>query len=243
MDKNNRSSVQDEIGVGASATTNGKVAPSNTRRLALAALLVSLYVAANSVPIDAFIGGAGFITVGIILLPVVAGLLKPRDALIAAVLASIGLLALQLSIIPVFGFYGLLVPTLGMTLGSLGIHKSLVYPAAYIVFGTLWYALFSGGTILWLVPYALTIGLVAIKQTRLVKLGKKGDLMIYCLSTTMCELVTMNIGSISLLHLPGQVWLIITPFMFAERAVAVVGSSSILLGLLRIKGPLKLEGI
>lgn len=243
MDKNNRSSVQDEVGIGASATTHGKVAPSNTRRLALVALLVSLYVAANSVPIDAFIGGAGFITAGIILLPVVAGLLRPRDALIAAVLASISLLALQLSIIPVFGFYGLLVPTLGMTLGSLGIHKSLVYPAAYIVFGTLWYAMFSSGTMLWLAPYVLAIGLIAVKESGLVKLGKEGDLMIYCLSATMCELVTMNIGSISLLHLTGQVWLIITPFMFAERAVAVVGSSSILLGLLRLKGPLRLEGI
>jgi hypothetical protein len=200
-------------------------------------------VAANSIPIDAFIGGAGFITAGIVILPVVSGLLRPRDALIAAVLSSVGLLAFQLSIIPIFGFYGLLVPTLGIALGSLGFHRSLVYPASYIVFGAVWYVLFSGGTIFWLVPYALVILLVVAKQARILKLGKKGDLTIYCFAATMCELVTMNIGSISLLHLPGPVWLIITPFMFLERAVAVVGSSSILFGLLRVKGPLRLEGI
>jgi len=242
VEKSNHGSVQGEVKAGAGTATNGVVSP-NTRRLALAALLVSLYVAANSIPIDAFIGGAGFITAGIILLPVVSGLLRPRVALIAAVLASIGLLAFQLSIIPIFGFYGLLVPTMGIVLGSLGFHRSLAYPAVYIVLGAVWYVLFSGGTIFWLVPYALVIGLIAAKQARIFKLGKKGDLTIFCFVATMCELVTMNIGSISLLNLPGPVWLIITPFMFLERTVAVVGSSSILFGLLRLKGPLRLEGI
>lgn len=242
METSNIGSAQGEE-IQAKAAMEGKAVSSNTRRLALAALLVSLYVASNTVPIDAFIGGAGFITAGIVVLPVVAGLLKPRDALIAAFLASVGLLAFQLSIIPIFGFYGLLVPTTGIVLGSLGFHRSLAYPSAYIVFGALWYIFFSGGSGLWLVPYALAIGFVAVKQARFVKLGKKGDLAIYCFTATMCELVTMNIGSISLLHLPSQVWLVITPFMFAERTVAVIGSSSILLGLSRLKGPLKLEGI
>lgn len=163
--------------------------------------------------------------------------------MVASILASISLFAFQLSVIPIFGFYGLLVPTLGMILGSLGFHRSLVYPTAYIIFGALWYLLFSGGSLLWLAPYMIAIALVVAKEAKLVRLKKEGELMVYCFIATMCELVTMNIGSISLLRLPGQVWLIITPFMFLERTVAVVGSSSILVALLKLKGPLKLEGI
>ncbi len=121
---------------------------SDTRRLALVALLGSLYVSANAIPIDAFIGGAGFITAGIIMLPVIAGLLRPKDAIVAAVLASIGLVAFQLSFIPIFGFYGLLVPTLAIAFGSLGFHRSLLYPSAHLVFGASWYVIFSGGTLL-----------------------------------------------------------------------------------------------
>ncbi len=219
-----------------------RVQPStSTRRLALAALLVSLYVVANGIPIDAFIGGAGFITAGIVLLPVVAGLLKPREALLAAVLASIGLFAFQLSIIPIFGFFGLLVPILGIFFGSLGFHRSLAFPAVYVIFGAFWYAFYSGGTVVWLAPYALAIALIAVKATGVLRPGQKFDLVVFCFAATMCELVTMNIGSISLLHLPGPVWVLITPFMLLERGVAVVGSSAILLGLNRLKAPLKLE--
>lgn len=211
--------------------------------LALVALFVSLYVAANAVPIDAFIGGAGFITLGIVLLPVIAGLLQPRFAVVAAVLASISLFVFQLSIVPILGFYGLLVPTLGIMFGSLGFHKSLLYPSAYIAFGAFWYVMFSGGTLFWLLPYAITLGLGLAKQSTLIEFGKKSYLTILCLNATMCELVTMNIGSISILHLPAPVWLIITPFMFLERAVAVVGSSSVLLALSRSKGQLRLDVI
>lgn len=243
MDKYRQDSVKGKAATGASAANYVEASARRTRKLALAALFVSLYVAANSVPVDAFIGGAGFITAGIILLPAIAGLLRPREALVASILASIGLFAFQLSVVPIFGFYGLLIPTIGMTLGSLGFHKSLAFPSAYVIFGAAWYLFFSGGTPLWLAPYLIVIVLVVAKQAKLVRLGKRGDLVVYCFATTMCELVTMNIGSISLLHLPGQVWLIITPFMFLERTVAVVGSSSILVALLGLKGPLKLEGI
>jgi len=222
---------QTNPGVGGEA----RISDVRTRRLSLIAALTALYIAGNTVPISAFVGGAGFITAGIILLPVIARLLRPREAVVAAVLASLGLFALQLSIIPVFGFYGMLVPALGITLGSLGFHKSYLYPSAYVAFGAFWYVAFARGTPLWLTPYFLVIGLAVADQAKHFEVGRRLDVVLHSLDTTMCELVTMNLGSISLLNLTGAIWTIITPFMFFERAVAVLGASSILLALGRAK--------
>ncbi len=214
-----------------------------TRRLGLVAVFTALYIAASVVPIDAFIGGAGFITAGIILLPVVARLLKPWESLVFAVAAPVGLFALQLSVIPVFGFYGMLVPALAIVLGSLGHHKSYAYPTAYIVFGALWYTLFSNGTLLWLIPYLIAVGLVLANQVRPFKPGERLEVVFHSFLVTMCELVTLNIGSISILHLPGALWTVITPFMFLERSVAVFGAASVLLALIRVKGVLRMGDI
>jgi len=216
---------------------------SRTRRLALVALLSSLYVVANAIPIDAFVGGTGFITAGIILLPVLARLLKPKDSIVMALLASLGLLVFQLSVVPVFGFYGLLIPSSAIVIGSLGTYRSYLYPLSYILLGAAWYILFSGGTPAWLVPYLITMVLLAVVQSRRMRVSKSTELVTHSLGTTMCELVTLNIGSVSLLHLPAELWTVITPFMFLERTIAAVGGSSILIALVRAKGVLRLEGI
>jgi hypothetical protein len=47
----------------------------------------------------------------------------------------------------------------------------------------------------------------------------------------MCELAAMTIGSITILHLPGSLWMIIAGFMFFERGVATVGSYLVIKGL------------
>jgi hypothetical protein len=155
-----------------------------TRRIALVSVLIALYIAANAVPIDAFIGGAGFITLGIILLPVIARLVRPRESLIVAVAAPLGLFALQLSIIPVFGFYGLLIPASAIVFGSLGFYRSYLIPAAYIAFGAVWYVEFSNGTLLWLLPYFLAIALAIANQIRPFALGGKIEVLVFSLLTT-----------------------------------------------------------
>jgi len=43
--------------------------------------------------------------------------------------------------------------------------------------------------------------------------------------------------------LPAELWTVITPLMFLERTIAVVGGSSILIALVRAKGVLRLGGI
>ncbi len=209
----------------------------------MVALFTALYIAGNAIPITAFIGGAGFITAGIILLPVMARLLKPRESVVVAFVAPLGLFIFQLSIIPVFGFFGMLVPALALIFGSLGFHRSYLYPSSYVAFGAIWYILFSHGTVLWLIPYLIVIGLAVADQLRPFTVGQRAEVVLHSLDATICELVTLNIGSISLLHLPGDLWAIITPFMFLERSIAVIGASSILLALIRVKRTLRLEYI
>jgi hypothetical protein len=229
-------------GAPSSARVQG-TSSSRTRGLALVATLTALYVAANALPIDAFIGGSGFITAGIVLLPVMARLVKPREAVVLAILAPLGLLAFQLSIIPVFGFAGMAIPALAILLGSLGSHRSYLIPAAYVAFGAAWYFLFSGGTPLWLAPYVVAVVISVAYEGKVLGRNGRWQTLVHVLDTTMCELVTMNILSISLLQLPGGLWTVITPFMILERSVAVIGATSVLVVLTRVKGPLKLEGL
>ena len=207
------------------------------------AVLSALYIAANAVPIDAFIGGAGFITAGILILPVIARLVRPWESVVVAFGAPLGLFALQLSVVPVFGFYGMLIPASAIVLGSLGFRKSYLIPASYIVFGAAWYASFSSGTPVWLAPYGVAIGLTVVNQIRPFASGTRTEILFFCLLTTMCELTTMNIGSVSLLQLPGSLWVIIAPFMFVERTVAVVGASSVIGALTKVKDVLRVGRI
>lgn len=206
-----------------------------TRRLSLAAALTAMYVGANLIPIDAFIGGAGFITAGIIILPVAARLLRPTEALVFAVIAPVGLLAFQLSLIPLFSFYGMLIPSVAVLLGSLGRRVSYAIPAAYVTFGAAWYLAFSGGTPLWLAPYVAILAFTLVNQVRPWARGTKLEVALGCGLTTMCEQVTMNIGSISVLGFHGIIWSVIAPFMFVERTVAVLGSSLVVLALIPLK--------
>ena len=201
-------------------------------------VLTSLYVVANLIPISVFVGGAGFITAGVILLPVIAKLLKPKEAVVVAAIASLILFLLQLSIMPIYGFYGLIIPVAGILFGSLGAHKSYLYPAVYIVFGAVFYLLLSGGIFLWVFPYLVAASLsIAYEIIPNRRDNRAIEFLVHSLDSTICELSTMTIGSIAILHIPAQLWIVILPAMLFERSVAVLGSVSLLgaLGKVRIR--------
>ena len=56
------------------------------------------------------------------------------------------------------------------------------------------------------------------------------------MSTTISELILMDIGSIFLLEFPGFLWMIILPFAVYERTVAVLGAIALINGLKRYVG-------
>jgi len=195
----------------------------------LTASLAAVYIVTTFFPLTPFIGGPGFITFEIVILPVIAAVLRPPLASSAVLVGSIGMALGQPSFYRVFGLPGLLIPVIAVALGSLGFHYRWgpLFPWTYVTSGAAYYLAFSGGTVIWLIPYAIVILSLplALKSTTPYRIG------LLALYTAMCEQVTINVLSISLLGLVGTVWLGITPFMFSERAVATFGGASIIVAL------------
>ena len=201
-----------------------------TTELALTSTLASVYVVSTFFPLTPFIGGPSFITLEIVMLPVIAAVLRPILATVTILVGSLGMALGQPSFYQTFGLPGLLVPLLAVALGSIAFHYEWgpIAPWAYVLAGAIYYILFSkGGTLFWLAPYILVIvSLPAVLKTR--EPYRIGLLALY---TAMSEQVTMNILSISLLNFPGPIWTIITPFMLTERTVATLGGTAIIVAL------------
>jgi hypothetical protein len=201
-----------------------------TTELALTSTLAAVYIVSTFFPLTPFIGGPAFITLEIVMLPVIAALLRPVLATAAALIGSLGMALAQTSLYVAFGFPGLLVPVLAVALGSVAFHYQWgpIAPWAYVLAGAVYYILFSkGGTLFWLAPYTLVvISLpVALKARDPYRIG------LLALYTAMSEQVTMNILSISLLNFPGSIWTVITPLMLTERTIATLGGFVIIVAL------------
>ncbi len=206
-----------------------------TRDLTLSASMAAVYIVSSVIPLTRFIGGAAFITLEIVMVPIIAAILRPVPATVSILSGSIGAAIFQTvlgvpGLYQVFGLPGLLIPVIGAVSGSLAFHYRWgpLVPWAYVLTGAAYYVLFSkGGTLLWLIPYIIVVVMLplALKTS-----GTKSTGLL-ALYTTMSELVTMNVLSIGVLGLPGGVWSIITPFMFLERTVATLGATSLIVAL------------
>src|SRR6266571_7444980 len=131
-----------------------------TAELTLAAGLAAVYVATTFVPLTPFIGGPGFITLEIVMLPVIAALLRPALATTTVFVGSLGMALGQSSFYQVFGLAGLLIPLVAVGAGSIAFHYRLgsIVQWAYVLAGAVFYVTLSkGGTLFWLVPYLLVI--------------------------------------------------------------------------------------
>src|SRR5437879_3741279 len=81
-----------------------------TAELTLAAGLAATYIITTFIPLTPFIGGPGFITLEIVMLPIIAALLRPIPALATVFVGSLGMVLGQPSFYQVFGLPGLLTP-------------------------------------------------------------------------------------------------------------------------------------
>lgn len=211
-------------------TSKTKLQFFKTRDLTLTAALAAVFVVSTFYPVTAYIGGAGFITLEIIVVPLIAALLRPVHASTAVVFGSIGSALFETGLFPKFGFFGLLVPVVATILGSIAFHSRFgaLLPWSYVLGGAIYYIVYSkGGTLFWLVPY--TIVIVSLP----VALASSGTRWITLLSfyTAMAWQVTLNVLSISLGGLVDGAWSLITPFMFLERTIATVGSAGLIIAL------------
>lgn len=199
-----------------------------TSELSKVAALSALFVVASVIPISSFIGGAGFISLSLIFVPVMAYLFKPKAAALSALVGCAVVYVLQIGIGPIFGPVSLLIPPAGAVLGSVSFRSRVgtLASCVYVLLGGAIYTVMSGGTMLWLVPY-----LAVLASLPLVVYSTRWRILALCFYSTMCELSTMTLASITILKLPSTLWLIICPFMFYERTVATVGSFLLISGL------------
>jgi hypothetical protein len=196
-----------------------------TAELTLAAGLAAAYIITTFIPLTPFVGGPAFITLEIVMLPIIAALLRPITAVVTVFVGSLGMALGQLSFYQVFGFPGLLIPIIAVGAGSIAFHYRLgpLVPWAYVIVGLVFYiALSKGGTLLWLVPYFLVI--VSLPLAFRLKNSPRIGLLTFYIAMT--EQVTLNILSISILSLTGPVWSVITPLMYVERTIATLGGAA-----------------
>src|SRR6266849_2665632 len=201
-----------------------------TKELTLASGLAAIYIVSSFLPLTPFIGGPAFITVAIVMVPVIAALLRPLTAAVTVAVGALGMVLAQSSLFQVFGFPGLLIPVGAVALGSVAFHYKWgpILPWAYVLAGAIYYILYSkGGTLFWLIPYALVILTIPV-VLRVKGTFRIGGLSLY---TAMSEQVTMNILSIAVLGLVGPIWSVITPFMYSERTLATFGGTAVIVAL------------
>ena len=201
-----------------------------TIELALTSTLAAVYIVSAFFALTPFIGGPGFITLEIVMLPIIAFLLRPVLATAAALVGSLGSAFTQTSFFHVFGLPGLLIPLLAVTLGSIAFHYEWgpIAPWAYVLAGAVYYIIFSkGGTLFWLAPYTLVI--ISLPAALRAKDPYRTGLL--ALYTAMSEQVSLNVFSISLLNLTGDFWIGVTPLMFLERTVATLGAFAVIVAL------------
>ena len=198
-----------------------------SKRVALISLLAALYAVLSYLPISIFIGGEALITANIIILPLIVYVLDFSEAVVTSVIGALAMFFTNTAIAPVYGPFAILIPVIGVVFGSLS-KKISVASLPWIIFGVISYVLYSGGNLLYLSLYAggIFVSILAVKSSRFKTIN-------CCVSTTLCELIAMDIGCIYLLDFPSELWIIILPFAVYERTVAVLGSTSLIKGFTR----------
>lgn len=203
---------------------------SKYQQVALASLLAALYVILTLFPFSSFIGGAGFITANVIIIPVIAYLLDPQWALLSGFLGGLIITMLRIGLSTVFSAYAIIIPAGAAFLGSFGFRRFKVIPILFLLAeGFFYIASYRGqSTMLWLVHYAVACMIFITGMiTRKSRIETVGAIAV----TAMCENALMNIGSIVILQLPWFLWDIIAPISWLERLIATFFASILIAGI------------
>lgn len=198
-----------------------------SRQIATASVLATAYSICSYLPISVFIGGEGFITANVTVLPLIAYLLDFEYALTASIIGGTVMYFTGTSITPIFGPLAVTIPAFGAIFGNLT-KKSMFAALPLVAVGTAIYLIFSEGTPLWLILYIAPVvtSILSLRHANL-------KLVNCCISTAISELIAMDILTIFLLNFPGYLWIIILPFAIYERTLAVLASTLILKGVLK----------
>jgi len=204
-------------------------------RAARIGIFAALYVALSIIPISVFIGASSFLTLNLIITPVIAILLSPFEAFLSSLFG--GIIAFYVAPLQaMFGPFTILLPIAGSTFGSLAFHKGKrggLAAACFLLIATFSYLVKN-----FLFPYFvaphLIAAVLALAATfkRMTPTSLKAPLFAFV--STMCEQGMMMIFAVYLLGLPWQAFIGILPLMVYERVVGTIGATLLAIPLMSI---------
>jgi len=198
-------------------------------------VFAALYAATSFVPISPFIGASSFLSLNLIITPVIAILLPPSEALFASLFGAIGALYLA-PFQAMFGLFTVLLPVAGSVCGSLLRHKTRVgtiITTIFLVLAVSAYLVKNYQFPYFVIPHsvALLIALITLKLKKLMPLKMK--ILLYAYVSTMCEQGMMMIFAVHLINLPWQAFIGILPLMIYERIIGTLGGCLTVLALMK----------
>ena len=207
---------------------------SKAPRTARIGVFSALYVVTSLIPISIFIGAPSFLALNLIITPTMAILLHPIEAFSASLIG--GLIGLYVAPTQaMFGAFTILLPVAGATFGSIALHKGktgCLIAGAFLISSILAYLIRNHPFPFFISPHLIAFGLVTLTSLKRMT-PLKVRVPIYAFISTMCEQGMMMIFAVHLLGLPWQVFPGILPLMIYERVMGTVGSSLVILGIMR----------
>lgn len=206
----------------------------NALKTAHIGVFAALYAATSLIPISMFIGAPSFLALNLVITPIIAILLSPREALFASLFG--GIIAFYIAPMQaMFGPYTILLPVAGATLGSLAYHKAKLGASIgvlYLVAAILAYLIKNYSFPYFIIPHSLAAVLALVSSFKsMTPLHVRIPMYIYV--STMCEQGMMMIYAVHLLGLPWEVFPGILPLMIYERLTATIGGALIVFALFK----------
>jgi len=202
----------------------------STLSVAKVAMLLALYLVSDLIPISPVIGSGGkFISLRIILAPVIAYILNPSEALVLSII----LIPFKYKF-PPFSF---LQPLIEIELGSLIFHFTSVGGIVAFIF----LVIISVDYLItnFLFPFYPSLHLAAAFIALFLcivhkRLSTQVKIPLSCYVITMCSHGIIMPFFIHIIPLPWETWIIILPMTAFERSSSVIGSTLIIFAIMRV---------
>ncbi len=194
----------------------------SVRSISLIASLSAIYVICTLIPISPFIGGPSILTLNLIIVPLIALLLNPVEALFAAIIGSlVSMWMIPTALANIFGPSAVLLPTLGAFMGSFSKYRyGKLIVGVYLAFCIMAFTTAIPEFPFWVAPHALA--LILCLTAEFIE-NEKIKTIIIAYVSTMCEQAIMMNLAVYQVQLPWQVFAVAFPFMIYERVLAAFG--------------------
>jgi hypothetical protein len=191
------------------------------------AVLSALYVVCSYIPISLFLGASSFLSLAIVIVPIISVILRPREAFFASLIGGMIIIMINPGA-NMFGILTILLPTTGATAGSLLFYygkKGGLITIGICATSILYYLSQRIEFPFWILPHVLSILMVFL--TFFFK-RINSNFFIFSFIATICEQSMMLILAVGFLNLPVFVFQSAFVLMLYERLFASMGGGFVL---------------